>query len=59
MESTGKYLISVWNMLEDKINVTIANSKWVSAVKGNKDDTKDSKWINVNNFLQLLYITLW
>ena len=46
-------------MLEDKINVTNANSKWVSAVKGNKDDTKDSKWINVNNFLQLLYITLW
>ena len=40
-------------------NVTIANYKLVSAVKGNKDDTKDSKWINVDNFLQLLYITLW
>ena len=23
----------------------IANPKWVKAVKGNKDDTKDSKWI--------------
>lgn len=45
MESTGKYWIPVWNILEDKINVTIANPKWVSAVKGNKDDTKDSKWI--------------
>ena len=31
--------------MEDKINVTIANPKWVKAVKGNKDDTKDSKWI--------------
>nr|WP_328285383.1 IS110 family transposase [Enterocloster clostridioformis] len=29
----------------DRINVTIANPKWVKAVKGNKDDTKDSKWI--------------
>ena len=26
-------------------NVVIANPKWVKAVKGNKDDTKDSKWI--------------
>ncbi|MEF2868503.1 MAG: IS110 family transposase [Anaerobutyricum sp.] len=45
MESTGKYWIPVFNLLEDQINVTIANPKWVKAVKGNKDDTKDSKWI--------------
>ena len=45
MESTGKYWIPVLNLLEDEINVTIANPKWVKAVKGNKDDTKDSKWI--------------
>ena len=31
--------------MEDEINVTIANPKWVKAVKGNKDDTKDFKWI--------------
>ena len=31
--------------MEDENNVTIANPKWVKAVKGNKDDTKDSKWI--------------
>ena len=48
--------MSVWNLpvntgslysifLEGDINVTIANPKWVKAVKGNKDDTKDSKWI--------------
>jgi transposase len=45
MESTGKYWIPVFNLLEDSINVTIANPKWVKAVKGNKDDAKDSKWI--------------
>lgn len=45
MESTGKYWIPVFNILEDAIHVTIANPKWVKAVKGNKDDTKDSKWI--------------
>ena len=45
MESTGKYWIPVFNLLEDSINVTIANPKWVKTIKGNKDDTKDSKWI--------------
>ena len=45
MESTSKYWIPVFNLLEDEINVTIANPKWVKSVKGNKDDTKDSKWI--------------
>ena len=46
MESTGKYWVPVFNILEKRgIRVTIANPKWVKAVKGNKDDTKDSKWI--------------
>lgn len=45
MESTGKYWVPVSNLLEDSIRITIANPKWVKAVKGNKDDTKDSKWI--------------
>ena len=45
MESTGKYWVPVFNLLEDSISVTIANPKWVRAVKGNKDDNKDSKWI--------------
>jgi hypothetical protein len=27
------------------LHVVIANPKWVRAVKGNKDDVKDSKWI--------------
>lgn len=45
MESTGKYWVPIFNLLEGEINVTIANPKWVRAVKGNKDDKKDSKWI--------------
>lgn len=45
MESTGKYWVPVYNLLEDTIRITIANPKWVKAVKGNKDDVKDSKWI--------------
>ena len=46
MENPGKYWVPVWNVLEAaSIHVVIANPKWVSAVKGNKDDKKDSKWI--------------
>lgn len=45
IESTGKYWIPMFNLLEDSINVTVANPKWVKTVKGNKDDAKDSKWI--------------
>lgn len=46
MESTGKYWVPVFNILEKRgLRVVIANPKWVKAVKGNKDDVKDSKWI--------------
>ena len=46
MESTGKYWIPVFNILDRRgIQAVIANPKWVKAVKGNKDDAKDSKWI--------------
>ena len=46
MESTGKYWVPVFNILEKRdTRVVIANPKWVKAVKENKDDTKDSKWI--------------
>ncbi len=45
MESSGKYWIPIFNILEGSIRVSIANPKWVRALKGNKDDVKDSKWI--------------
>lgn len=47
MESTGKYWAPVFNILEKRsTRVVIANPKWVKAVKGNKDGSKDSKWID-------------
>lgn len=46
MESTGKYWVPVYNALEKEIpNVVVANPKWVRAIKGEKDDNKDAKWI--------------
>ena len=46
MESAGKYYIPVYNALEGHIpNVVVANPKWVKAIKGEKDDNKDAKWI--------------
>lgn len=45
MESTGKYWIPIFNYLEDEFNVTIANPKYIKAVKGKKTDKKDSIWI--------------
>lgn len=45
MESTGKYWIPIYNVLEDNINITLANPKWVRTIKGEKDDNKDAKWI--------------
>lgn len=45
MESTGKYWIPIFNILEDDFKVTIANPKYIKAVKGKKTDKKDSIWI--------------
>lgn len=45
MESTGKYWIPIFNYLEDDFNITIANPKYIKAVKGKKTDKKDSIWI--------------
>ena len=41
-----KYSVPSFNILEEQvICVTVAHPEWVKAVKGNKDGTKDSKWI--------------
>lgn len=45
MESTGKYWIPVFNILEDSCNITLAHPKYVKAIRGKKTDKKDAKWI--------------
>ena len=45
MESTGKYWIPIFNVLEDEIEVCVVHPKYTKAIKGKKTDKKDSKWI--------------
>lgn len=45
MESTGKYWIPVFNILEIKCKCVITHPKYVRSVPGKKTDKKDSKWI--------------
>ena len=45
MESTGKYWIPVYNMLEPTCKITLAHPKYVKAIRGKKTDKKDSVWI--------------
>ena len=46
MESTGKYWIPVFNVLEkNNIWVTLSHPKYTKPMKGNKTDRKDAKWI--------------
>ena len=45
MESTGKYWIPVFNILEKSCYVTLAHPKYTKPQKGNKTDRKDAKWI--------------
>jgi len=45
MESTGKYWIPIFNVLELSCNITLAHPKYVKAIRGKKTDKKDAKWI--------------
>jgi len=45
MESSGKYWIPVFNVLEKNHKVTLAHPKYTKPQKGNKTDRKDAKWI--------------
>jgi len=46
MESTGKYWIPIFNVLEKTCNVCLTHPKYVKAIKGKKTDKKDAKWIS-------------
>ena len=45
MESTGKYWIPVYNILEPSCNIVLAHPKYVKSIRGKKTDKKDAKWI--------------
>ena len=45
MESTGKYWIPIFNILESHMHVVLTHPKYVKAIKGKKTDKRDAKWI--------------
>jgi len=45
MESTGKYWIPVFNILEETCKITLANPKFIKNIPGKKTDKRDSLWI--------------
>lgn len=45
MESTGKYWIPIFNVLETSCHIILANPKYIKAIPGKKTDKKDSIWI--------------
>ena len=45
MESTCKYWIPVYNVLEKDCSIVLAHPKYVKAIRGKKTDKKDAKWI--------------
>ena len=45
MESTGKYWIPIYNILEPTCKVVLAHPKYVKGIRGKKTDKKDAKWI--------------
>lgn len=45
MESTGKYWIPIYNILESTCNIDLIHPKYVKSIQGKKADKKDAKWI--------------
>ena len=45
MESTGKYWIPIYNILEQTCNIALAHPKYVKTIRGKKTDKRDAKWI--------------
>jgi len=43
MESTGKYWIPVFNILETHMHAVLTHPKYVKAIKGKKTDKRDAK----------------
>lgn len=45
MESTGVYWKPIFNILEDRFDVVLANAQYLKKVPGKKSDVKDCQWI--------------
>ena len=45
MESTDKYQIPVYNILENDCSIVLAHPKYVKAIRRKKTDKKEAKWI--------------
>ncbi len=45
LESTGVYWQPVWNVLEDRFALLLANARHVKAVPGRKTDVRDCEWL--------------
>jgi transposase len=45
MESTGVYWKPIWNLLEDRFALLLANAQHVKRVPGRKTDVKDAEWL--------------
>jgi len=45
MESTGVYWQPIYNVLEDRFSLLLANARHIKAVPGRKTDVRDCEWI--------------
>lgn len=45
MEATGVYWRPVWNLLEDRFQLVLANAQHVKRVPGRKTDVSDAQWL--------------
>ena len=45
MEATGSFWQPIYNVLEDRFELLLANARHIKAVPGRKTDVTDSEWI--------------
>lgn len=45
MESTGVFWKPIYNLLEDRFALIVANAQHIKAVPGRKTDVRDAEWI--------------
>jgi len=45
MESTGVYWKPIYNLLEDRFELVLANAQHIKAVPGRKTDVRDAEWL--------------